>query len=341
MNIQLYKKSLEEALMNRDIYTKRVNRDWIQTRCPYCGDSHKRMDTGHFYIRLNPDDNQGIGYHCFKCPASGSMNKETLSLLNVDSSFLEGITMVNKYSDKRRNDNNEAKTFVFELPENYTNAYKIKYIENRLQRNFTEEELKDMRVITSLNDFLKKNEIEYYNCKEKFAQMLESKYIGFLSNNGAYILFRDITDKSDISWYKYPISKESIGQKCIYSLSTEVDLFSNEIITINLSEGVFDCLSINYNLNENNTYNTLNIAICGKHYYPILKYLIGMGFVGSNIVVNIYADNDYTEDTSIDYYRNKFKDISFLFKEMNVFYNTKSKDCGVGKDAILLLKYKI
>ena len=85
----------------------------------------------------------------------------------------------------------------------------------------------------------------------------------------------------------------------------------------------------------------IKVAICGKFYVNVIKYLIGMGFIGDNICMNIYSDNDHTYDTSIEYYRKVFERFSFLFGELNVYYNMMSKDCGVPKDKILLQKYKI
>lgn len=342
-NVNIIKKRILDSFLSRDIFTEKVSQIQIRTRCPWCGDSHKNLRTGHLYLRINPDDNLPIVYNCFKCPASGVLKYNDLELFGIEDIELKsGMQYINRNADKFNANNVEFKDihFDFKIPDVY-DKYKIEYIENRLGLKFSDEQLKDMKVITSLKRFLIDNGIDEITCKPNMANLVERQYIGFLSNNGAYILFRDITDKHEIRWYKYPITKESQGQRIFYSMASSIDLYTLDRITINLSEGVMDCVSIVHNINDGNSENILNIAICGKFYTNTIKYLINTGFVGSNIIINIYADNDKTNDTSIGYYRKIFKNISHLFGEMNVFYNLKYKDCGVPKSKILLQKYKI
>lgn len=331
-----------EYLMNRDVFTQKVSGIQIRTRCPFCGDSQKNINTGHLYLRINPDDNLPIVYNCFKCPAKGILKNDDLEMLGIENKeILNGLNTMNRTSVKYSSYSSEIKDkyFEYELPDNYDRR-KIDYLKNRLKYDFTEDDLKDMRVVTSLKDFLKINKIEKINCKPEIANMLERDYIGFLSNNNAHILFRDITNLQHIRWYKFPITEESQGQRLFYSIKTSIDLYTKDKIIINLSEGVLDCISVAYNLN-NNSDNILNIAVCGKFYVNIIKHLISMGFVGSNICLNIYADRDYTKDTSIDYYRKVLTRFTYVFGEVNVYYNMLSKDCGVPNDQIMLQKNKI
>lgn len=344
MNNRDFKINLINALLSRNIYTERPSNIQIRTRCPFCGDSQKNFHTGHLYLRINPNDNYPIVYHCFKCPAEGILKYEDLELLGIeDNNIKDGLNVLNKTSDKIQSGNsyneNAEKYFEYKIPTNY-NLKKIEYIENRLKYRFTEEELQNIKVLTSLKDFLILNDINTITCKPYIANMIEDKYVGFLSNSNSHILFRDITDTQDIRWYKYPITHESQGQKVFYSIKSSIDLYTTDKIIVNLSEGVMDALSICYNL-ENNKENTLNIAVCGKFYLNIMKYLIGQGIVGSNVILNIYSDQDYTQDTSIEYYRQVFKKYTHLLGEINVFYNLLSKDCGVEKDKIKLHKYLI
>ena len=65
-----------EYLMNRDVFTQKVSGIQIRTRCPFCGDSQKNINTGHLYLRINPDDNLPIVYNCFKCPAKGILKND-------------------------------------------------------------------------------------------------------------------------------------------------------------------------------------------------------------------------------------------------------------------------
>lgn len=334
---------LINALLSRNVFIRKVNDVEYQTRCPYCGDTQKNFNDGHLYIKINPNDNLPIVYNCFKCPAHGVLKYDDLELLGVeDVSFKQDMQSLNKSADKFSSYDYQVKDLFFEykIPE-INGIKKIVYIEDRLGIQLSNDDIKNTKIITSLKDFLLLNDINYVTCKPNFAKLLDRDYVGFLNNNNSYILFRDITNSNKISWFKYPITNESKGQRNFYSISSEIDLYTKDKITINLSEGIMDCLSIAYNIHENKLDNSLNIAICGKFYVNVIKYLIGMGFVGNNICMNIYSDNDHTDDTSIEYYRKVFKRFSFLFGELNVYYNMLSKDCGVPKNNILLQKYKI
>lgn len=331
------------TLMNRKVFTEVVGNGEIRTRCPFCGDSQKNLNTGHLYIRINPNDNYPIIYNCFKCPAQGVLKYDDLELLGMSGdSFKTGLTTLNRTSDRVSSQESfiQELKFDYELPDSYDKR-KISYIENRLGLQFTDDQLRQMKVITSLKSFLTLNQISTITCKPNMARYLESNYVGFLSHNNTHILFRDITDSSEIRWYKYPITRASIGQRIFYAMESSIDLYTPDTITINLAEGVFDILSVCHNFWEGKMDNILNIAVCGKYYNSILRYLYGIGLVGSNIDVNIYADNDHTPDTSFDHYKEILRDCSYFVGRMNILYNLKSKDCGVPKKDIMLQEYTI
>lgn len=340
-----FKTLLITALKSRNVYTSIKHNHEVVTRCPFCGDSEKNLRDGHLYIRINPDDNYPIVYNCFKCPANGILSPDDLDLLGIQKDiFKQYLSNLNKTSDKLPKGGNysnaEIKFFDYKIPEIISHPEKVRYIENRLGKRLSHNTIMNMKMITSLKDFLIENKMETITCSPGMAKLVESKYVGFLSHNGAYILFRDITDSQDIRWYKYPITVESYGQSVLYSIKQEIDIFTDETITINLSEGVLDCLSIAYNINTDNTYH-INMAVGGKFYTKAIKYFLGLGFVGRNIIINIYSDNDKTYDTSLEYYRKTLKKFTYLVKEINVFYNTLQKDVGYPSNQIKLVKYKI
>ena len=339
MNNYEFKMNLISRLKDRDVFTQQISDIQFRTRCPYCGDSQRNLQTGHLYIRINPRDDNPIVYYCHKCPASGVLQYSDLELLGIEGDELKnGIQTLNQNAPSTPRDAKEE-YFDFKLPETY-DVNKIRYIENRLGRKFSSEELKEMKVITSLKHFMILNGINTITCKPYMARMFEEKYVGFLSTNNSHILFRDITNTQEISWFKYPILKESANQKVMYSVQSSLDLYSDDDIVINLSEGVMDCLSIAYNLN-NTSNNVLNAAVCGKYYNKVIEKLICMGLVGDNIVINVYSDNDHTKDTSVEWYRKVFKRYRYLVKNINVYYNLLSKDCGVPLNQIKLKKYSL
>ncbi len=117
-------------------------------------------------------------------------------------------------------------------------------------------------------------------------------------------------------------------------------------ININLSEGVLDILSAYKNLNYNKN-NDLDIAVCGKQYLYVLNTLNSMGFIGSNINLNIFSDNDEVfnnknnKPTNIEYFKKLLHKNKYLYNSTNIYYNLIDKDIGVSKDKIKLKKYKI
>ena len=337
-----------QALANRDVYFRQVNDVEYRTRCPFCGDSTSNLNTGHMYIRINPDDNFNIVYHCFKCEESGIMTADVLSALEIDDVDIKGgLYVLNKTAKKADNKNIISGIqniyFDYQLPD-IKRGKKTEYIEKRLGLKFTDAEFKKMKLITSLKDFLLLNNINTITCDRNIAIALENNYVGFLSYGNSHILFRDITNKAKIRWLKYPITNESKKNRLFYSMAGSVDVLSTDRIQINLAEGVLDTLSECYNLGFDDE-NTMHIAVSGKYYDRILLYLVDLGLVGSNITINIFADNDAkynnknNNPTDINYFRNLLKKYKHLYGEVNIYYNTMGKDIGVPRDEINLKRY--
>lgn len=342
-NIQ-FKRYLLSKLQSRGEYFQRVSDEQFRTRCPFCGDSQKHLLTGHLYLKINLQDNSPIVYYCHKCPAHGILDYEALEAFGITGENLkEEINQFNSKADRVKNSstyNRQDKFFDYRIP-NIFHSGKVEYLERRLGCKFSDDDLIKMKVVTSLKDFLYENNLRSITCKPEFARYLEERYIGFLSNKNSHIIFRDTSEQSKIRWYKYPITEESIGQRIFYSMASDIDLFTKEDITINLAEGIMDVISIHKNLEYYVKDNILNIAVCGKYYFNIIKYLFQLGFIGQNITINIFADNDHTEDTSFEYYQRTLKNYSFFVNKIVVHHNSLSKDCGVPKSQILLTAKQI
>jgi hypothetical protein len=353
MTNQQIKEDFIQALFDRPwIYTRRINNTEIRTRCPFCGDSSKNQNTGHFYIHVNPEDNYPIQCYCFLCQCGGILQPSTLNLLDIDDVTLKsGVSTLCKTSDKidKKGMINEVQmtTFDYKLPDIKLGS-KTRYIEERLGlKGLPKEEFEKMKVITSLRDFCIVNKIKSLTCSNQIAFKLEEKYVGFLSYGNSHILFRDITNTEELRWIKYPITKESSANRIFYSMASEIDIFTKDEITINLAEGVLDILSANYNLGYDGN-NILNLCVSGKYYDSLILFLVNLGFVGSNITINIFADNDHTfnkknenNTTTIEYYQKILKNYKHLFGKIYVWYNLMSKDIGVPRDKIKLQRYQI
>ena len=350
MNNKEIKLAFIDSLYSRGEYIRQVNDVQYQTRCPFCGDSKTKLNTGHLYIKVNPEDNYPMVYHCFKCEESGIVNDSFLMTMNInDINLKSNIVSLNKTSDKIKGQKffNEDKiiNFGYKLPE-IKDYNKIRYIEDRLENTLSNEDISKFKIITSLRDFLVFNNIKEITMENYICHNIEKNYVGFLTFGGAYILFRDISNKQYYKWIKYPVTEESRGCKLFYSIENSIDVFSRENININLSEGVMDILSLYKNL-EYNSNNDLNIAVGGKQYLPILNTLSGMGFVGSNINLNIFSDNDVVfnkkakNPTDVEYFKKLLNRQKYLYGNTNIYYNLIDKDIGVGSNKIALKKYKI
>ena len=339
-----------DFLESRGEYFRPVSDVMYNIRCPLCGDTQKRYNEGHLYIKIDRESEFGMPYICFKCNESGVINRHMLDeLLCDDDELIKGVQQLNKklknYDRKGINEETIV-SFDYEIPDLERDERKINYVENRLGLHFTNEECREMKMITSIYDFLLHNEIKKTAFNKEVMMLLQKDYVGFLSSGNSHVLFRDVTDTHEYSWIKYPITKQSQRNKIFYAMDKEIDLFADEDITINLSEGVTDTLGIAYHFGYKDK-NALNIATTNKYYDAMMFRLIDMGFIGSHITVNIWSDNDNdfnkkkSNDTSTEYYRKILSKYKPIFKEINVYHNIKSKDYGVRKDDIILKKERL
>lgn len=326
---------------------KKVHSNQFRMRCHFCGDSQKNLEERHLYVLCDLSNDLPLKYNCFKCGESGYVNKDFLEKADItDKNLISRIYALNrkseKYDKKNINANDDVYTFNFCVP-NIKLSKKTEYINNRFGIKFNNDDYKKMKVITSLFEFLKINDIKTSSFTRDVLYKLEDHYVGFLTNGSSHILFRDITDSEEHSWVKYPIVQDSSKNRIFYTLESSIDILSTDELNINLSEGVFDTLGIAYQLIDN-TDNSINIAVSGKYYNRVLTYLIGLGLYGLNVIVNIYSDNDNTfnkkksNDTSIENYRNLLNKYKPLYGRINVIYNLKNKDYGIPKDGIILKK---
>ena len=341
------KRNIIDALRNRGSNFRQVDDVQYLTRCPSCGDKADNPNTGHLYLRIDVSDNSPILYYCHKCQYHGVLTYETMNELGVDDEGLkDAIYIMNKTSvnfDSKNIANKKEENYDYELPPVDVNDPKVKYVSDRLGVSFTEQDLKDIKIITDFRQFIMMNDLSHtIRDKDKWRlKNLHDKYVGFLTNRGTHILFRDITEQEKFRWVKYEIiSNNNPNKKVFYSLPCELDVMSTEPITINLAEGVMDILSVAYNLEQRGD-NVLNICVCGKYYTSTILYLIHLGLIGENITLNIYSDNDHNSSTSIEHYRHEMRDYKYLFKEINIYYNLLKKDCGVPKEQIMLQGYRV
>lgn len=343
--------SIREYCEEEGTYYRQVDEQRSLIRCPFCGDSNDPHHA-HLYIVFNTDNNYNPGFICHKCGEHGAVTGDFLTALGLSNPNTKAILeSINKTSRKRaRNgygDETELNVFDYKRPL-IARGRKIEYIEKRLGRSFTDDELNTCKVVESLHKFLLLNNIpkEHYRYPLWQMDILERDYVGFLTYGNSHILLRDITGTHELSWVKYPISPESSKNRVIYTLETSLDPYETSPVTINIGEGVMDIISVAYNLGFN-VDNSLNVCITGNHYEQFLIFLINLGFIGSNININIFPDNDAKfnskakKKTTLAYFRHIFQRAKYLFGEITIYYNIIGKDCGVPRDEIRLKKYHL
>lgn len=348
MNVNIKEEVLKFIKEERGCYYRDVENGWHITRCPYCGDSSS-LNQGHFYFYLIIDNNYAIGYNCFKCGVHGRMTDETLELMGANSTLKQQINAFNKNakSISKYDSVQEEKLLYFDYkipePRNHT---KIQYIENRIGYELSKKELMDTKVVTSVKDFLDLNEINDTAFSLQQMRRLENDYVGFVTNGNSHILFRNTKDDTD-RWVKYPITKESAKNKVFYSIAQPIDIFTEDEIEVNLTEGIMDILSIGYNFNHVGN-NHMNIALSSKTYELMVYRLIDLGIVGSNVIINIYSDSDfmfskskYHDNIKLEYFKKHLAKYKPLFKRINVIYNVKKKDFGYHKSDIYMERHII
>lgn len=344
-----FKETLINLLYARGEYIKQVNPVEYRMRCPFCGDS-SNPNTGHLYMRINPSDNFVIVYNCFRCPAFGHLTPDVLHLLGIDDPSIKGNLMqLNQTAENidTRNLYGEStfQFFDYRLPEIHRGR-KTEYIENRLGIHLTDQDLSEIKVITSLKEFLQFNDIHELMTNPYICNIIERDYVGFLSFGNSHIFFRDITDTNQYAWIKYPITKESQNNKVFYATQVAVNMIINEPITLNLSEGIMDIVSAKYNLGYSGE-NVINIAVGSFYFNRILLFLLDLGLAGSNVTVNIFADNDAVFNkkarikTDIPYFQRTLGHMKYLYGAIYIYQNQVYKDIGTSKDNIKLKRTKL
>jgi hypothetical protein len=220
---------------------------------------------------------------------------------------------------------------------------KIEYLVDRMGVDLTMQDLEDLKIVTSLNSFMKLNEMEhlkeYYEQSNGLASLrtfLEKYSLGFLSMDTNYMGFRHTQDHhSGRRYYTESMNRPfDIGSK-IYTIGGELDLLSPTLNLV-LTEGVMDITSVWLNLyDKEKSKDTVFCSANGKSFLLVVKMLRRLGFLSMNL--DMYSDND----VDLDYY--KFILDYDNFNSIRIHYNTfkKEKDFGVSKDKIKEKVFKL
>lgn len=330
-----FKRALRNKLLTLES-CREVDNEELNMRCMFCGDSKTNKSKRRLYIKISPNDNLPILYNCFNCNASGILTPSVLRSMSINDLHINSdLIRYNKSSSKKFNQmlgitNNN---FKFEIPKprnTEDNKKKKAYIENRLGIKLSVDELLKLKCVFSLKDFIKHNNIDKYTCKDGFVYYLDKDYVGFLTVNNEFIMFRDVTGTNKLKHNKYSIYANIDNTRKFYVIPTAVNVLSDDPITINIAEGVYDILGVYYHIYNGSSINKIYCAVTGCAYISVIKYFIKLGIVGDNVTINIYSDIDKEPE----FYRDILKEIEPWVGEINLYYNKLSKDFGVPKDNI-------
>lgn len=335
--------SVKEEIMDRlrEIKSfKSASLHQYYMRCPLCGDSKKDINKARFYMRINTNDESPIVYYCHNCGETGLLKPETLRSMGIfDMNINSRLTTFNKKSIKsiRRKYGLKKSKLRIKIPhptDTLLNREKLKYIENRLGVQLNYDILVKFKTIFSLIEFAKRNNLESLTVKKDRAIRLNNDYVGFLTTNNEFINYRDITNKNKLRYDKYTIIPELPDTLKFYTIPVSIDIMSTDSIYINIAEGVFDILGVFFHLRNKNVENNIYAAVCGSGYMSVIKHFIGLGFIGSNIHINIYSD----ADKEPYFYKKIYNEISPWVGSISLYYNALEKDFGVPANRIQVIK---
>lgn len=337
-----FKKEIESVLLSMD-KAHHTDKDQIAMRCFFCGDSKKDASKTRLYFKLNANNDGPILYNCFNCNASGMLTPSTLKSMGVyDLQLSSSLTKHNKIATKAHkkslgNITKKIKNIVIPSPANTeANIQKLKYIRERLGVKFSIKELLEYRVIFNMSQFLEVNKLDPL-IEDWKIKGLDRDYIGFLSVNKDRVIFRDVTNKNKLRYIKHPLVPQLDNSDKMYALPGSIGLMSKNPININFAEGTFDILGVYNHIFNKDTTNNLYMAILDAAYPVALKYFLSRGVLGSNVTINIFSD----QDKSPYYYSELAEHFKPWVKTINLYYNELSKDFGVPKEEISLIRRRI
>jgi len=274
----------------------------VTKRCHYCGDS-RNLSSRHMYIGVNKNTGL-INYNCFKCGAHGIVGSDFFRDIGEfdDQITIEAVLEHNKKSHSiYSTPSNSIIQNRFKPIINYnydeTIEKKLAYINKRLGLTLDINDLKRLKIILNLNEYLQANKVNGITRSQDIVNCMSFGFIGFLSIDNCYVTMRRLIKEESVPpgirhrYTNYNIyNRETNGR--FYAIPVVLDMSKH--INIHIAEGPFDILGI-YRDNQNKYPNSIWIAVCGKGYANCIKTIISnLGLIDFDI--HIYPDNDFTDD---------------------------------------------
>lgn len=307
----------------------------IVCRCHFCNDTKQHLNIGRF-----DDSSEPLFYNCYRCPASGILDKNFFIQydLDIDKPTLEDIVNSNKGSSYRTYKKGKEYSYFIKnnfISENKLSELKLKYINNRIGTNLSYQDCMNLKIVLNLEDLLTSNNIKSITRHVNIVKQLNSYFIGFISRTNSSINMRNLVDGKnkvydniDKRYVNYNIFNTTFNDD-YYVIPTQFDI--NRHLKVYVSEGPFDILSVYLNLISDRD-NTLFIAGKGKAYLDIIEFLIST-YGLYDFEVHYFVDKDVS-DYYINTICNYITPFNLQFYIHRNIYNDE-KDYGVPKDRII------
>ena len=308
----------------------------IVIRCPFCGDS-KNLRHAHFYMSV-PQSQEDISfYQCKRCPNHGIVSDELLRKIGCnDSNIIIEITKHNTEVLSLPKYKSLKKINIYPLRwdlirQDASNQNKLNYINTRIGANFSLFDLYKLKIFLNLYDIIVTNKLELTRHQD-ICDSLDKYFIGFISYDNSYCGLRKITDQElyqsvNKRYINYSLINKTDDRKNFYIIPTQINILDPLPVKIHIAEGQFDILSIYYNLNKCNNYQSIYIACGGKSYSQATEFILEeTGII--NYELHYYPDKDVSDQEFLYGTQSKIQLlISNIFIHRNI-YNGE-KDFGV------------
>lgn len=313
-------------------------------RCPYCGDSRDYRNQ-HMYVGPNRKANNLICFNCFLCNMGGQVNLKFFRDIDCyETDLINEILDYNNHCAKRNNYsrisdryNNAPVNTVLSIGDVEEAFEKLAYINNRLGSNLDFADVSRLKIVLNLNRYLLDNHIGNTTRYPQIMNELSQKSIGFLSVDNSHVIMRAIVDPRTLSptiarrYNNYTIFITP-NNYLYYIIPGQVN--PSKPITIYMTEGVMDILSVYLNIVQNKD-NCIFAASCGKtQFCGLSKYIFTvMGVPPQLSNIQLYSDNDMNMN-EFGRFRNQ---MNILGVPITIHRNTMDgeKDFGVPANKII------
>ena len=272
-------------------------------RCKACGDS-KDQKHAHLYVKVPQSPDELPLYQCKKCMTSGIVNEDFLRLYGCEnteyiaelSQQVKAVVSSPKYAAMKLTMGQKLKNSFVSNRTN--NIKKLEYLNSRLGSNFTLADLGKLKIFLNLTDVLRENNL-IPTMSEMDVMELDEHFIGFIGFDNTRAILRRWDNSASGNWMKELryINYNFVpyqDAKTYYVIPSTVDLENPMPTQIHITEGVFDILSVFYNLNNCNTQQNVYISASGKSYLQALEFILtSIGLI--NYTVHFYPDLDISD----------------------------------------------